>query len=242
VFCTHCGGQIEEGAHFCPKCGSVVGGPGAFPGTPAGAPAGGGAPAPPMAWVAPVGCKAQTGKWIGGGWRLVQGQLLMFMVIAFVMTAVSSLVPFVLQGPMILGFHIVCWKVILGRRADFADLFKGFNYFVPALVAFILISLFTGLGVLACIVGALVVGAMFQFTYLFIVDRKMDFWPAMQASHDVVKQDYLGFTLFVLTLICVHILGLLACLIGVFVTIPIHYLAVTLAYQELVGFASEPPE
>jgi len=24
---------------------------------------------------------------------------------------------------------------------------------------------------------------MFEFTYLFIVDKRMDFWPAMQASH-----------------------------------------------------------
>jgi uncharacterized membrane protein len=192
--------------------------------------------------VVPTGCRAQTGKWISDGWRLMQGQVGMFMLIAFLMAAVGGAIPIVLQGPMYAGMHIVCWKVILGRRANVSDLFLGFNFFVPALLACLLIGLFTFLGVLACIIGAVVVAAVFQFAYLFIIDRKMDFWPAMQASHDVVKQDYVGFTLFVLTLICVHILGVLACLIGVFVTIPLHYLAITVAYKELVGFASEPPE
>ena len=69
----------------------------------------------------------------------------------------------------------------------------------------------------------------------------MDFWPAMQASHAVVKQDYMGFLLFLLALIGINILGALACLVGLLVTVPIHYLAVTAAYKDLVGFASPAP-
>ena len=109
------------------------------------------------------------------------------------------------------------------------------------LVACLLIGVFTFLGVFACLVGALVVSAIFQFTYLFIVDRNMDFWPAMQASHAVVKQDYAGFLIFLLALIGINILGAFACVVGLLVTIPIHYVAVTAAYQDLVGFASPAP-
>ena len=39
---------------------------------------------------------------------------------------------------------------------------------------------------------------MYKFTYLFIVDKRMDFWPAMQASHASRKKDYFGFTMFLL--------------------------------------------
>ena len=57
---------------------------------------------------------------------------------------------------------------------------------------------FTFAGTLLCIIPGLVVAAMYKFTYLFIVDKRMDFWPAMQASHAVVKNDYFGFTMFLL--------------------------------------------
>ena len=85
------------------------------------------------------------------------------------------------------------------------------------------------------------VAAVFQFTYLFIIDRKLEFWPAMQASHAIVKQDYLGFTLFLLAVGLLHVLGALACLVGLLVTIPLQFMAVTVAYKELAGFASVPP-
>ena len=71
---------------------------------------------------------------------------------------------------------------------------------MPALVASLVIAVFTFAGTLLCIIPGLVVAAMYKFTYLFIVDKRMDFWPAMQASHAIVKQDYFGFTMFLLAL------------------------------------------
>ena len=94
------------------------------------------------------------------------------------------------------GFHIACMKKIVRGRTEIGDLFLGFNFFVPALIAALVIAVFCFAGVLLCIIPALVIAAMYQFTYLFIVDRRMDFWPAMQASHAVVKNDYFGFVLF----------------------------------------------
>ena len=77
---------------------------------------------------------------------------------------------------------------------------------------------------------------MCKFTYLFILDKKMEFWPAMQASHEVVKNDYFGFTMFLLALACINFLGVLACVVGILVTIPLSIAAITIAYQEVVGF------
>lgn len=230
MFCTNCGAQADAGARYCPQCGAVIGQPAA-------------APVPQTGeFVVPGGCRVETGKWISTAWTLVTGQVWMFMLIAVIMMVVSSAVPLILQGPMLAGMHIVCWRVLLGGRADVGDLFKGFNFIGPAMVAGILIAFFSFLGLFACLVGALVVAAIYQFTYLFIVDRRMDFWPAMKASHAVIKQDYFGFIIFLLALIGINILGALACLVGLLVTIPIHYAAVTVAYRDLVGFASpEPP-
>ncbi len=77
-------------------------------------------------------------------------------------------------------------KRMMNRKTEVGDLFKGFNYFVPALVAALIISLFVFGGSLLCIVPGLVLSAMYNFTYLFLVDKRLDFWPAMQASHACV--------------------------------------------------------
>jgi uncharacterized membrane protein len=77
---------------------------------------------------------------------------------------------------------------------------------------------------------------MYKFTYLFILDKRMDFWPAMQASHEVVKNDYFGFTMFLIVMALINILGFLCCIVGLLVTIPVSLAAITIAYQECVGF------
>ncbi len=164
------------------------------------------------------------------------------MLIALVFVALNSLVPVILQGPLMAGFHIYCIKRLLGRQTEFADLFKGFNFFVPALVASVVIMLFPFAGTLLCVIPGLVVAAMYKFTYLFIVDKRMDFWPAMQASHNVVRNDYFGFTMFLLLMVLVNLLGVLCCVVGVLVTIPLSFAAITVAYNELVGFDPLTPD
>jgi len=183
-----------------------------------------------------VGVQSQTGRWIGEGWRMVKADMGNYVLLAFVLMMLNAAVPFILQGPLLAGFHIFCMKKTLNRPAELADLFKGFNYFVPTLVASLLISLFVLGGTLLCIIPGLVIAAMYKFTYLFIVDKRMDFWPAMQASHAVVKNDYFGFTLFLLAMAGVNLLGLLCCIVGLLVTMPVTFAAITVAYKEIVGF------
>lgn len=231
MFCHTCGTQISDGTQFCPNCGQALG---------VAAPPGGRGPAVP--WTPPATVTLQTGKWISTGWEMVKADLGNFVLIALVFTLLSGMVPIVIQGSLLLGFHIYCMKKMLNRPADFADLFKGFNYFVPALVASLLISLFTGIGILLCIIPGLVVAAMYKFTYLFILDKRMDFWPAMQASHEIVKKDYIGFTLFLVVLGLINLLGVLCCLVGIFITIPLSVAAITAAYSDIVGFETSTAE
>lgn len=235
MFCNSCGAQINNDAKFCPVCGAVtpagggVGGGGGQAGGPGGvSPAGG--------FIPPTHVQVRIGDWISSGWEIVRADWFNFALCALLFLVISSVVPIILQGAMIVGLHIVCIRRMAGHRVDLNDFFRGFNYFVPSLVATILISIFIAIGTLLCIIPGLVVAAMYMFTYLFILDKKMDFWPAMQASHAIVKANYLQFTLLVVTLFLLHLAGVLACLVGLFITIPIQYAAITVAYKEIVGF------
>ena len=156
------------------------------------------------------------------GWDLIKGDWLPFVLMALVFAVVTSCIPLVLNGPLMAGFHIACIRKMMSGRTEVGDLFKAFNRFGATLLAFLVITVFTFLGSLLCLIPGLIVAAMYQFTYLFIVDRKMDFWPAMQASHELVKKDYFGFILFLLALFLINIGGA----IGVFCRIAGHHPAV----------------
>ncbi|HLK50234.1 MAG TPA: zinc-ribbon domain-containing protein [Bryobacteraceae bacterium] len=221
MFCHHCGTQVSDAAQFCTNCGQPL--------TAAASVAV--APAP---WTPPARVEASAGRWIGAGWDLVKGDLATYVLMALMFFLLSS-IPLI-QGALIAGIHIFTMKKLAGRRAEFVDLFKGFNFFVHTLIASILIAVFVFLGTLALIIPGLVIAAMYKFTYLFIVDKHMEFWPAMKASHAVVRNDYLGFTWFLILAFLVNVLGFLCLLVGLLVTVPVTIAAITVAYREVVGF------
>jgi uncharacterized membrane protein len=223
MFCHSCGSQVPSDVQFCPGCGQALA-------APAGPP-----PVLPI-YVPPTGVTAKPGAWIGAGWDMVKADLGNYVLVGLIFIVLNGVVPLILQGPLLVGFHLYCIKRLAGRNAEIGDLFKGFNYFVPALVASILIAIFSAVGFVLCIIPGLVVAAMYKFTYLFVLDKRMDFWPAMQASHAVVRNDYFGFTMFLILMALVNILGALCCIVGILVSIPVTVAAITVAYRELVGF------
>ena len=222
MFCHGCGTQVNASDGFCPSCGASL-----FAAAP---------PSPGPVWTPRPGITSQTGQWIGEGWDMVKDDLGVYVALALVTFVLGSMVPFIIQGPLTAGFFIFCMKKTMNRRAEFSDLFNGFNFFIPALLASLVIAVFVAIGTLFCIIPGIVVAASCKFTYLFIVDKRMDFWRAMEASHAVVKNDYFGFSMFLIALTLLNVLGFICCLVGMLVTMPITVAAITVAYRDIVGF------
>jgi uncharacterized membrane protein len=189
---------------------------------------------PSPVWAPATGVQAEAGRWLGEGWALVQADLGNYLLISLLFFLLNG-VPFI-QGALIAGFHIYTIKKLAGRNPDIADIFKGFKFFGATLVASLLIAFFTFLGTLALIIPGLVIAAMYKFTYLFIVDKRMGFWEAMKASHNIVRNDYFGFTMFLIAAFLVNVLGFLCLIVGLMVTVPLTFAAITVAYRDLVGF------
>jgi len=232
--CPYCGVELQSDVKFCFNCGRSV--QGGSEGSPSSGAEDFSSQVPPPPIPSTRSGEAEIGRWIGVGWEMVTSDFWLFVLMALVFLVINAVVPIILQGPLMVGFHFACMRKMVSGRLDVADLFKGFNFFVPALLALVVISVFTFLGSLLCIIPGLVIYAMYQFTYLFIFDKKMDFWPAMQASHDLVRKDYFGFTLFLIALGLLILAGALLCFVGILVAIPLCYAAVTAAYKDLVGF------
>jgi uncharacterized membrane protein len=220
MFCQSCGSEISAGAQFCTKCGSAQQVAGVS-GVPAYSAKGG---------------PAHTSQWIGQGWDVVKDDLGIFVVMTIITMIINGAVPFLLAGATTAGFQASFKRKLRGEKADLGDLFQGFPFFVPTLVAHLLISIFAFLGSLCLIIPGLVIAAMYTFTFLFVVDKRIDYGMAMRASREVVKQDYLGYTIFLIALMALNIAGLLCLVVGLLVTIPISMAAIAIAYQEVVGF------
>ena len=223
MFCAKCGSLVAPQTPFCPVCGT--------PQEMAGAPQ-------PMAVAMPIirMDKAQGSKWIGQGWELVKLDMVTFAIHAALFVVVSGAVPLILQGPMILGVQYAMMRRMFVGKTEVGDVFKGINYFVPAMVAGILVSIFGSIGFALCLIPGFFVLAALQFPFLLILDKGMDFWPAMQLSFEAAQKDWGGYLVFVLLQMLVIIGGVLACCVGVLVAFPVIHASTVAAYQDVFGF------
>lgn len=70
------------------------------------------------------------------GWDLVRANYWLFVGITLVGVLLGSLAPFyILWGPMVCGIHLCLFRAERGKPVKFETLFKGFDYFLPSLVA-----------------------------------------------------------------------------------------------------------
>jgi uncharacterized membrane protein len=69
------------------------------------------------------------------GWATIKDQYWLFLGISLVVMLIGGAVPIVLIGPMMCGLYLCLFRKKRGEPVEFGDLFKGFDYFVPGLVA-----------------------------------------------------------------------------------------------------------
>lgn len=70
------------------------------------------------------------------GWELIKPHYWIVLAITLVGILIGSLIPFGIGiGAAYCGIYYVLFRLVEGKRPDFNDLFKGVNYFVPALIA-----------------------------------------------------------------------------------------------------------
>lgn len=70
------------------------------------------------------------------GWQLIKDQYWLLVGITLVGTLLGSVAPMaILIGPMMCGVYLVLLTLMRGERIEFGLLFKGFDYFIPSLIA-----------------------------------------------------------------------------------------------------------
>ncbi len=184
----------------------------------------------------------KTGEWISEAWELVKADFWMHALIALIFAAVNSTgIGYLIIGPLTCGYVYIIISKLKKPTAplDINPLSKGFDVFIDSFVAWLLIGVFTSLGLIACIVGSIVVWALLLFALPLIMDRRMSFWDAICASYDKAKQNWFGLSLFVFVLTLLYcLISFLTFGIGYFVAFPLMQIAIVLAYRDNFGLAS----
>ena len=126
------------------------------------------------------------------GFRLAFGQLLLGYIVMAILTGVSAL-----PGLAIMAFPIF---MMVQHHAPEAG---------PMLVA--------TLGFIVAMIPAIYLSISWMFSLPLIIDKQMEFWPAMSASRKMVGKHW--WLVFGLVVVCglINLAGFLACCVGLFV-------------------------
>ena len=127
-------------------------------------------------------------------------------------------------------------KLIRGQSPDLSDAFSGFTVAPGQLLMLCLVmTLLQWLGLCLCIFPGIYVSIAWVFSIPLVIDKRLDFWPAMELSRKVVSRHW--FMVFGLMLVngLVSFAGLAACCIGIFVSIPVGIVSLMYAYEDLFG-------
>jgi len=188
------------------------------------------------------------GRCIGRGWDLVMANFGLTVGATLLMYLLGGVVNSTGVGGLLLNFVLSAgldWmflKLARGQKAELGDAFAGFSLaFVPLLLFSLVGQLLTGLGFVFCILpGIYLAVAWCMFTGLLIIDKRLDFWPAMELSRKVVTHHW--WTLFGFAIVCVlvRMAGTMVFCLGFFIALPITVAATVYAYEEIFGVRPAP--
>lgn len=94
-----------------------------------------------------------------------------------------------------------------------------------------LVALFIVCAVMAA-AGIVYLNTLWTFSLPLVVDKRMDFWPAMQLSRRMVSKRWWMTLLFWIVAGVIFVLGMLACGVGLLVTAPLFYGMVIYLYED----------
>lgn len=163
---------------------------------------------------------------------LFKDQPILNILTSILITCFSTLV--------MIGIFRVCIGVVDGEKFEISDIF---NMDVPTMIKVFVVSFLVGLivfvGILLLIIPGIIWSLQYSFAYLFVIDKEMPIIASIKACGEATYGSKMSiFGLWFLIGI-VNLLGLLCFGVGLFVTIPMSYLAIAYAYRS-ISPASKP--
>ena len=190
--------------------------------------------------------KVDIGGFIAEAWELYKGNFGLLCVATLITMLLGVFTCGVLAGPLWAGLTLIILRV--SRKSEPApavgDVFKGFDYFLQALL-YVVVLMVAGfvLGFIPMVgqIAPVFLLPLVMFSMCLIVDQKMEFWPAILASFEKAKGDYVSLLVLSLVAGLISAAGGLLCGVGAILTAPFGPIVTVVAYRHLFeGVTAEP--
>lgn len=191
----------------------------------------------------------RTGFYLKAGWELFKQNALGYVgfsvVLILVLIALNKLpglgqvLVTVLVTPLSGGLIVVALKSLQQQPIDINDFGKGFAYFLPLMLYGVVSGVIISLGFVLLIIPGIYFAVGYLFPAWLIIDRRMDFWPAMELSRKTMQKRFFEVFGFSLILLLINFGGLLLLGLGFFVTLPYTFCVLTVAYRDIFGIHAQ---
>ncbi len=251
--CPKCNATVPEDAQFCGVCGFKFEEDQApTVGSPAGSTA------------APTSYGPSTQGLVSGslsdGWAafksspgVLVGMLIVLMIISGLVEAIlkSSLgdsgvyqsfsgLWSLVQNVLAAGFVFSSLKIVRGEDVAFGELFAGFNKFLPIFLAALLVSIAVLVGLVLLVVPGIILALGLSQWMLLIMDRDAGAMDSLKASWEMMRGYKVSLFILGLALIGINLLGALALVVGLLVSLPFSACAGAAFYERVM--AQNPPQ
>ena len=181
----------------------------------------------------------EIGNCVSRAWELVKSDFWPIVGVSALMMLIMGIagaiyVGIIVTGPLMAGLFRYYLLKMRGETVELKDAFSTFSdVFLQTFLAYLVTAALEAVGFLCCILPGIYLAIAWQFTMPLVVDKKIDFWPAMELSRKVISKHWWSFFAFAIVLALVNLLGVLACGIGVFVSFPVTMIALMYAYEDI---------
>ena len=215
MFCHACGQSITDGALFCPHCGAAQSSAQAAPAT----------AAPAMAKPQASTLREYSmGQVISSTFADLKSNYLTHVIATLLTSIIGGFAFGLLVAPLQVGYMKLEEKIQGGESVTFTDIFKGFDHFVPALVAFLISAVITGIGFVFCIIPGLVLMPLIPLSLYLVAQGEKDGVQAVQQAWGHLKRNLLMAMITMIVLSALGSLGIIFCFVGIFLTLPLVYI------------------
>lgn len=135
-------------------------------------------------------------------------------------------------SPFYLAMAMMALKLARGQTVDVNDAFSGFSRFGQVFGLYVLVQLAVYIGFLFCCFPMFILGGLLMFAMPIMADRNIGPVEAIKESVLLLKDHWLMATLFYFVIGLCSGLGVLACCVGIIVSMPLLYVCPVLVYRD----------
>jgi uncharacterized membrane protein len=138
-----------------------------------------------------------------------------------------------LAAPLYAGFYLIANKISRNEQVVYPDFFKGFLYYIPVILVWMVGQILTALGLVLFVLPGVYLMVGYIFAMLMAIFGGLDFWNALEYSRKLVHQKWWKFLFLILLLVILNLIGALLLIFGLMVTIPLTYYIIYSLFEEI---------